>query len=78
MLCRLRVSQRLSCSTARPRLRTVRSRNAKEPLVAAADPDSLFGKARTTRDYGITVFSETGLERTLNTRALSSDDNSKQ
>jgi len=34
-------------------------------LVAAADPDSLSGKARKARDYGITIVSEEGLARLL-------------
>ena len=34
-------------------------------LVAAADPDSLSGKARKARDYGIPVVSEEGLARLL-------------
>ena len=33
----------------------------KVKLVVAADPDSLSGKARKARDYGITVVSEDGL-----------------
>jgi len=36
-------------------------------LVVAADPDSLSGKARKARDYGIPVVDETGLERLLRT-----------
>jgi DNA polymerase-3 subunit epsilon len=35
-------------------------------LVAAADPDSLSGKARKARDYGIAVVDEDGLARLLN------------
>ncbi|UUT36001.1 hypothetical protein L2X98_23115 [Microbacterium elymi] len=34
-------------------------------LVAAADPDSLSGKARKARDYGIPIVSEDGLVRLL-------------
>jgi DNA polymerase-3 subunit epsilon len=34
-------------------------------LVVAADPDSLSGKARKARDYGITIVDEPGLERLL-------------
>lgn len=34
-------------------------------LVVAADPDSLSGKARKARDYGITVVDEAGLARLL-------------
>lgn len=34
-------------------------------LVAAADPDSLSGKARKARDYGIPIVSEDGLEAML-------------
>ncbi|TFB84113.1 DUF2510 domain-containing protein [Cryobacterium algoricola] len=37
----------------------------KVKLVAAADPDSLSGKARKARDYGITIVSEEGLARLL-------------
>jgi DNA polymerase-3 subunit epsilon len=33
----------------------------KVKLVAAADPDSLSGKARKARDYGIPIVSEAGL-----------------
>ncbi len=33
----------------------------KVKLVVAADPDSLSGKARKARDYGIPVVSEAGL-----------------
>jgi DNA polymerase III subunit epsilon len=33
----------------------------KVKLVVAADPDSLSGKARKARDYGITIVSEAGL-----------------
>ena len=32
-------------------------------LVVAADPDSLSGKARKARDYGIPVVTEDGFER---------------
>ena len=34
-------------------------------LLAAADPDSLSGKARKARDYGIPIVAEAGLERLL-------------
>ncbi|TFC44698.1 DNA polymerase III subunit epsilon [Cryobacterium shii] len=37
----------------------------KSRLVVAADPDSLSGKARTARDYGIPVVSEAGLSSLL-------------
>lgn len=37
----------------------------KVKLVVAADPDSLSGKARKARDYGITVVDEAGLARLL-------------
>lgn len=32
-------------------------------LLVAADPDSLSGKARKARDYGIPIVDEAGLER---------------
>jgi len=34
-------------------------------LVVAADPDSLSGKAKKARDYGIPIVSEDGLARLL-------------
>jgi DNA polymerase-3 subunit epsilon len=37
--------------------------NKKVRLLAAADPDSLSGKAAKARDYGITIVSEEGLSR---------------
>ncbi|MBF4635148.1 DNA polymerase III subunit epsilon [Agreia pratensis] len=37
----------------------------KVKLVVACDPDSLSGKARKARDYGITIVNEAGLERLL-------------
>lgn len=37
----------------------------KVSLVAAADPDSLSGKAKKARDYGIPIVDEVGLERLL-------------
>jgi DNA polymerase-3 subunit epsilon len=37
----------------------------KVKLVVASDPDSLSGKARKARDYGITIVNEAGLERLL-------------
>ncbi|HEU4849952.1 MAG TPA: exonuclease domain-containing protein [Terrimesophilobacter sp.] len=37
----------------------------KVKLLAAADPDSLSGKARKARDYGIPIVDEAGLERLL-------------
>lgn len=37
----------------------------KTKLLVAADPDSLSGKAKTARDYGITIVNEAGLERLL-------------
>lgn len=37
----------------------------KVALVAAADPDSLSGKAKKARDYGIPIVSESGLRRLL-------------
>jgi DNA polymerase-3 subunit epsilon len=37
----------------------------KVKLVAAADPDSLSGKARKARDYGIPIVSEAGLTALL-------------
>ncbi|KQP57182.1 exonuclease domain-containing protein [Agreia sp. Leaf283] len=37
----------------------------KVKLVVASDPDSLSGKARKARDYGIAIVNETGLERLL-------------
>lgn len=37
----------------------------KVKLVAAADPDSLSGKARKARDYGIPIVSEAGLADVL-------------
>lgn len=37
----------------------------KVKLVVAADPDSLSGKARKARDYGIPIVDEEGLERLL-------------
>ncbi|WP_251858277.1 exonuclease domain-containing protein [Herbiconiux sp. L3-i23] len=37
----------------------------KVKLVVAADPDSLSGKARKARDYGITIVDEAGLESLL-------------
>lgn len=36
-------------------------------LVVAADPDSLSGKARKARDYGIPIVDEAGLRKILNT-----------
>ena len=39
--------------------------NKKVKLLAAADPDSLSGKAAKARDYGISIVSEEGLERLL-------------
>ena len=44
-------------------------------LVVAADPDTLSGKARKARDYGIPVVSESGLARLLSER-LSADQSS--
>lgn len=41
----------------------------KVALVAAADPDSLSGKAKKARDYGIPIVSEEGLARLLARRA---------
>lgn len=37
----------------------------KVKLVVAADPDSLSGKARKARDYGIPVVTEDGFARML-------------
>ena len=37
----------------------------KVKLVAAADPDSLSGKARKARDYGIPIVDEAGLAAIL-------------
>ncbi|WP_431220095.1 exonuclease domain-containing protein [Leifsonia xyli] len=37
----------------------------KTRLVVAADPDSMSGKAKTARDYGITIVNEAGLENLL-------------
>jgi DNA polymerase III subunit epsilon len=39
--------------------------NKKVRLLAAADPDSLSGKAAKARDYGITIVSEDGLTRLI-------------
>jgi DNA polymerase-3 subunit epsilon len=39
----------------------------KTKLLVAADPDSLSGKAKTARDYGITIVNEAGLEKLLET-----------
>ena len=36
-------------------------------LVVAADPDSLSGKAKKARDYGIPIVSEDGLRKLLET-----------
>ena len=40
-------------------------------LVVAADPDSMSGKARKAESYGITVVSEAGFVRILDTVARS-------
>ncbi|CAN5237993.1 hypothetical protein BH09ACT6_BH09ACT6_12980 [soil metagenome] len=37
----------------------------KTKLLVAADPDSMSGKARQARDYGVTVVNETGLQNLL-------------
>lgn len=37
----------------------------KTKLLVAADPDSMSGKAKTARDYGVTIVNEEGLERLL-------------
>jgi DNA polymerase-3 subunit epsilon len=39
--------------------------NKKVKLLAAADPDTLSGKASKARDYGITIVNEDGLARLL-------------
>jgi DNA polymerase III subunit epsilon len=38
----------------------------KAKLLVAADPDSMSGKARKAREYGIPIVNEAGLERLLN------------
>lgn len=42
----------------------------KVTLVVAADPDSLSGKAKKARDYGIPIVSEDGLRRLLSSAEL--------
>lgn len=37
----------------------------KTKLLVAADPDSMSGKAKTARDYGVTIVNESGLQRLL-------------
>jgi len=37
----------------------------KTKLLVAADPDSLSGKAKTAREYGVTIVNEAGLEKLL-------------
>lgn len=49
----------------------INNMNKKVKLLAAADPDSLSGKAAKARDYGISIVSEDGLTRLIGSMARS-------